>query len=197
MNKRCWAFSGECGERQAVLNYSNSAPCKELWPGHDAFRGARRRRRGSRLRRPLKRRTAAYKYWRTPGLRKMDQCGIMGWANRRVGDIQHANLILALLWDPLASRLSPSLSLRSAQTLTHGSRSSKMQDARARALLSPDLAPMPGAWVLGFGCLLSSERRGRVGRCRVRRLLASGFTVVLVLVVIMVGHHSLASCMIT
>jgi hypothetical protein len=33
----------------AVLNYSN--PGKELWSGHGAFRGARRRRRGSRLQR--------------------------------------------------------------------------------------------------------------------------------------------------
>ena len=56
-----------------LLNYSN--PGKESWSGHGAFRGARRRRRGSRLRRPLTRRGAAYKYWRTPGRRKMDQCG--------------------------------------------------------------------------------------------------------------------------
>jgi hypothetical protein len=56
-----------------VLNYSN--PGKESWPGHGAFRGARCRRRGSRLRRPLTRRGAAYKYWRTLGRRKMDQCG--------------------------------------------------------------------------------------------------------------------------
>jgi len=56
-----------------VLNYSN--PGKESWSGHGAFRGARRRRRGSRLRRPLTRRGAAYKYWRTLGRRKMDRCG--------------------------------------------------------------------------------------------------------------------------
>ena len=36
-----------------VLNYSN--PGKESWSGHGAFRGARRRRRDSRLRRPLTR----------------------------------------------------------------------------------------------------------------------------------------------
>ena len=58
-----------------VLNYSN--PGKESWSGHGAFRGARRRRRGSRLRRPLTRRGAAYKYWRMPGRRKMDQCRIL------------------------------------------------------------------------------------------------------------------------
>jgi hypothetical protein len=43
--------SGECGERQAVLNYSNSA--KELWPsttrmgqwpGHDTYSGVSRTR---------------------------------------------------------------------------------------------------------------------------------------------------------
>ena len=56
-----------------VLNYSN--PGKESWSGHGAFRGARRRRRGSRLRRHLTRREAACKYWRTLGRRKMDQCG--------------------------------------------------------------------------------------------------------------------------
>ena len=56
-----------------VLNYSN--PGKESWSGHGAFRGARRRRRGSRLRRPLTRRGAAYKYWRVLGRRKMDRCG--------------------------------------------------------------------------------------------------------------------------
>ena len=56
-----------------VLNYSN--PGKESWSGHGAFRGARRRRRGLRLRRPLTRRGAAYKYWRTLGRRKMDRCG--------------------------------------------------------------------------------------------------------------------------
>jgi len=56
-----------------VLNYSN--PGKESWSGHGAFRGARRRRRGSRLRRPLTRRGAAYKYWRTLGRRKKDRCG--------------------------------------------------------------------------------------------------------------------------
>ena len=58
-----------------VLNYNYSNPGKESWSGHGAFRGARRRRRGSRLRRPLTRRGAAYKYWRTLGRRKMDRCG--------------------------------------------------------------------------------------------------------------------------